>query len=112
MRKAILVFMLVASVGFSEATVLPKGTVITLPGGVSKTLTEDQFLLERPDMEAATKALEDNAIDAKTIGNLKTLSDKQQSTIDNDTTWKRIDAFLGFLFGVVADEGVRKVLTK
>jgi hypothetical protein len=112
MKWVVVILLFVATLSFSEATVLPAGTVITLPGGTSKTLTSDEFLLERPDMEAAVKAIKDTAIDAKTIGDLKTLSDGQQRTIDNATTWKRIDALLGFFAGILADEGARKVLGK
>ena len=111
--KLILVFLCVSALSFADAKVLPAGTTIIMPDGTTKTvLTEGSFLLTRADMEKATKAVQDMAIDEKAIGDLKTLSDTQQGKIDTATTWKRIDSLLGFFAGILADEGTRKLLGK
>jgi hypothetical protein len=113
MKSLILVFLCVSALSFADAKVLPAGTTIIMPDGTTKTVLSDScFLLTRADMEKAVKALDDMAIDEKVIGDLRTLSDGQQRTIDTATTWKRIDAVLGFLLGIAADEGGRKLVGK
>lgn len=51
-------FMIVSVMSWSEAQVLPSGTIIALPDGTVKTVGEAMFLLPRLDMESATLALE------------------------------------------------------
>lgn len=54
----------------AEVTVLPAGTVLTQPSGVSSTLDNVYFLLSRDDMEKATLALETIPIKDKQIADL------------------------------------------
>jgi len=46
----------------AEASVLPAGTVIVNPQGVSSTLSETSFLLTRPDMEGAVLCQEERIL--------------------------------------------------
>jgi uncharacterized membrane protein YedE/YeeE len=60
-----------------DAKVLPVGTRITLPDGGFYVIAEEEFLLQRTDMEAATYALAVLPINEKLISDLRSLSNKQ-----------------------------------
>jgi hypothetical protein len=95
-------------ISHSDARTLPVGTVITVPGGTQETLTSPGFLLNRDDMNAATIALQEKAVNAKEIFDLRALSDKQQKKIENETTWKIVIGVASFALGVVGDEMVHR----
>jgi chromosome segregation ATPase len=92
----------------SEAQVLAVGSTYTLADGTVVTVTDQRFVLDRNDMNAATEALKDRPVDAATILQLQTLSDGQQKTIDADGKWKTAISIVSFFLGVVVDEAVRK----
>lgn len=64
---------------FAEAKVLEQGTLIVAPDGSTTTLDAAEFLLSRADMEQATYAMQAQEVDAKTILDLRALSNKQSA---------------------------------
>lgn len=105
---AALMILSTAVIAPSETRVLPAGTLISTPDGKVITLTADHFLFDRPAAEAAANALEGRKVDAKTILDLKTLSDGQQVKINNNSTWRTVIGIGAFALGVFVDEVVRK----
>lgn len=67
------------SKAFGEARVLDQGTLIVAPDGSTSTLDAAEFLLSRADMEQATYAMQAQEVDAKTILDLRALSNKQSA---------------------------------
>ena len=101
----LVVLLLLASVVIanSDAKVLPAGTVIYYPDGSMETLTAVGFLLTRPDMERATTAMANAAVDAKTIFDLQQLSNKQADELKNEWFWRIVAGTVGIVAGITFD---------
>ena len=104
---AVLLFLAVALAASAEAHVLAVGSTVTYADGTVVTITDQEFVINRADMNAATIALKNAPVDAATILQLKTLSDGQQATIEADGKWKTIIGVGAFILGVVVDEASR-----
>ena len=105
---AVLLFLAVALAASAEAHVLAVGSTVTYADGTVVTITDQEFVINRADMNAATIALKNAPVDAATILQLKTLSDGQQATIEADGKWKTIIGVGAFILGVVVDEAIKK----
>jgi hypothetical protein len=99
----VLLFLGGVVIASSEAKVLPAGTLIIMPDGEHITLDAVGFLLTRDDMERATTALAQQPVDAKTILDLQTLSDKQERELRQEWLWRGVTAVVGLLSGIAFD---------
>jgi hypothetical protein len=104
----VLLFLAGVVLAHSEAQVLRVGSTYTLSDGTVVTVTDQRFVLDRSDMDAATYALRSLPVDAATILQLQSVSDGQQRTIDSDGRWKTWIGVGAFVIGVLVDEVVRR----
>ena len=105
---AVVFFLAGVAIATAEAHVLAIGSTVTYADGTVVTVTDQEFVINRTDMDAATIALLQAPVDAKTILDLKILSDRQQVSIESDRKWKTIIGVGAFILGVAADEVVKR----